>query len=113
MLLRRYAPSPLSARVVVLGVAALSLCSTASAQKAEAAHARVLAASCAACHGTDGRPAPDSAIPGLAGLSADYLASQMRAFRDGTRAATVMHQIAKGYSLEQIDALAAYFANHK
>ena len=34
----------------------------------------------------------------------------MQAFKRGKRPATVMHQIAKGYSDAQIDALAAYFA---
>jgi cytochrome c553 len=37
----------------------------------------------------------------------------MRAFRDGTRPATVMHQIAKGYNDAQIDALATWFSNQK
>ena len=35
---------------------------------------------------------------------------QMKAFRAGTRPATIMHQLAKGYSDAQIDAVAAYFA---
>ena len=56
---------------------------------------------------------PGSAIPPLAGLSHDYLAAQMLAFQNGSRAATVMPQIAKGFSAEQIDALAAYFATRK
>jgi sulfide dehydrogenase cytochrome subunit len=34
----------------------------------------------------------------------------MRAFRDGQRPATVMHQIAKGYTDAQIDVLAAWFS---
>jgi cytochrome c553 len=34
----------------------------------------------------------------------------MKAFRDGTRPATVMHQLAKGYSEAQIDAIAEYFS---
>ena len=37
----------------------------------------------------------------------------MRAFRDGQRPATVMHQIAKGYTDPQIDAIAAWFAAQK
>jgi cytochrome c553 len=34
----------------------------------------------------------------------------MKAFRDGTRPATIMHQLAKGYSDEQIELMAEYFA---
>jgi cytochrome c553 len=37
----------------------------------------------------------------------------MKAFRDGKRSATVMHQIAKGYTDTQIDELAAWFAAQK
>ena len=71
---------------------------------------RSLAATCAACHGTDGRAVPDAGIVGLRGRDRNELATRLLAFRDGTRPATVMHQIAKGYTPEQIDQLAAYFA---
>lgn len=71
---------------------------------------RSLAATCAACHGTDGRAVPDAGIVGLRGRDRNALAARLLAFRDGTRPATVMHQIAKGYTPEQIDQLAAYFA---
>ena len=37
----------------------------------------------------------------------------MRAFRDGQRPATVMHQIAKGYSDAQIEAIAGWYAAQK
>ena len=73
--------------------------------------ARVLAANCANCHGTAGAAA--GAMPSLAGQSATYIAEQMRAFRDGKRPATIMHQLAKGYSDEQIAAIAAHFAAQK
>ena len=74
--------------------------------------ARNLAAACSICHGTDGRAVTKDAIP-LAGMPKDHIATQMRAFRDGKRSATVMHQIAKGYSDEQIDQLASWFAAQK
>lgn len=70
---------------------------------------RYLAGNCANCHGTDGRPA-GGAVPGLAGLSPEYFIEQMRLFRDGKRQATIMHQLAKGYTDEQVAALADYFA---
>ena len=73
---------------------------------------RNLAAACAICHGTDGRAVTKDAIP-LAGMPKDHIATRMRAFRDGKRSATVMHQIAKGYSDEQIDQLASWFAAQK
>ena len=72
--------------------------------------ARSLAASCAACHGTDGAAVPGAAMVALAGYPKDALVAQMRAFRDGSRDATVMHQLARGYSDRQIEVLAGYFA---
>ena len=80
------------------------------AQSPEALQARSLAATCANCHGTDGRAVAGSGMAGLAGQPRDYLLQQLRAFRDGSRPATVMHQIAKGYSEPQLQQLAAYFA---
>jgi sulfide dehydrogenase cytochrome subunit len=93
-----------------LAVAAALAAAAFSTQAQESS--RNLAAACAICHGTDGRAVTKDVIP-LAGLPRDHIASQMRAFRDGQRPATVMHQIAKGYSDAQIDALAAWFAQQK
>ena len=84
----------------------------AAAIPAHAQDAQKLAAACAICHGTDGRAATKEVIS-LAGLPREHIASQMRAFRDGQRPATVMHQIAKGYTDAQIDALAAWFSAQK
>ena len=67
-----------------------------------------LAANCANCHGTQGQPI--GAMPPLAGLKRDYIAEQLRLFRDGKRPATIMHQLSKGYTDAQIDALADHFS---
>ena len=74
---------------------------------------RNLAAGCAICHGTDGRAVKDSGFASLAGLERGYIVEQMRAFRDGKRQATVMQQLARGYSDAQIEQLAAWFAAQK
>ena len=79
------------------------------APSALAQDAQRLAAPCAICHGSGGQAATKDVVA-LAGLPRDHIASQMRAFRDGQRPATVMHQIAKGYSDAEIDALAAWFS---
>jgi cytochrome subunit of sulfide dehydrogenase len=76
----------------------------------EGLYVKSLAATCANCHGTAGRTAEGSAVPGLAGTSKAYFTAQMAAFKSGARSATVMHQIAKGFTDAQIDALANYFA---
>jgi cytochrome subunit of sulfide dehydrogenase len=83
------------------------------AQDAQTLNMRALAATCANCHGTQGQAVPGATVPGLAGLPAAYIAEQMKAFKAGTRPATVMHQLAKGYSDAQIDAIAAYYAAQK
>jgi cytochrome subunit of sulfide dehydrogenase len=82
------------------------------ASSAVAQDAQKLAAPCAICHGTDGRAVTKDVVS-LAGLPREHIASQMRALRDGQRPATVMHQIAKGYTDAQIDALAAWFSAQK
>ena len=74
---------------------------------------RYLAANCANCHGTDGRSAGGGGMPGLAGLSRTYMIEQMKAFRDGGRKATIMHQLAKGYTDEQIALMADFFSKQK
>jgi cytochrome c553 len=83
------------------------------AQDAAAMNLRSLAATCAACHGTDGRPVSGSPLAPLAGMSRDNMLAQFKAFKDGSRPATVMHQLAKGYSDQQVEALATYFSNLK
>lgn len=72
---------------------------------------RDLAAACANCHGTNGASA--HGMPYLAGQSKGYIVERMQEFRAGRRPATIMHQIAKGYTDEQIEALASYFSAQK
>ena len=94
-----------------LAVAALLMTTTGSfAQDAQRLRARSLAATCAQCHGTDGRAPEAAAVPGLAGMPAPYLVEQMSAFKSGARAGSVMPQLAKGFSDAQIGELAAWFA---
>src|SRR5438552_12634814 len=84
---------------------------SALAQGSDPNFGRNLAAACANCHGTNG--ASQQGMPNLAGQQRAYLVQQMQDFRAGKRPATIMHQIAKGYTDEQIDALAAYFSEQK
>ena len=73
--------------------------------------ARSLAATCANCHGTDGRAQRGS--PVLAGMPKEELTTLMRLFREGAKPSTIMGQIAKGYTPEQIELIAEYFAAQK
>ena len=76
---------------------------------ADPQYARSLAATCFTCHGTDGRSV-GGVPPSLAGQNKDYLLKQLQEFRDGKRPATIMHQHAKGYTDEQLNLIAGYFA---
>jgi cytochrome c553 len=92
-------------------IAAIVLAAAAPAAVADTTAGRALAATCTGCHGTNGRS--EGAIPSLAGLQKAYIANAMREFKGGTREATVMHQHAKGYSDEQIERIAEFFAAQK
>ena len=72
---------------------------------------RSWAAGCANCHGTDGRAEPG--MISLAGVNKDDLVKKMQDYKTGRVSATVMHQLAKGYSDAQIVAIAGYFAAQK
>ena len=69
----------------------------------------LIAHSCAACHGADGRLHTD--IPAIAGASEAVLTAQLLAFkRDETPHATVMPRLAKGFTEEELREVAAWFA---
>lgn len=74
-------------------------------------HIRTIASSCAACHGTSGNST--GITPSLAALDDGYFITQMLAFKDGSRPATVMHHHAKGLNVDEINLLAHYFASQK
>ncbi len=73
--------------------------------------ARNLAATCANCHGTNGNARGD--MKPLAGMPADKMLAMLADFRSGNQPATIMHQISKGYTEEQVKLVAAYFAAQK
>jgi len=89
--------------------AAALLCGASLAAHAQVSQVRVWAAACANCHGTDGR-----AQPGMESLAGkDDIAQKMLDFKSGRKPATLMHQIAKGYTDAQIAGMAQYFAAQK
>jgi cytochrome c553 len=96
---------------------ALTLCLLACAmaqaqtQAPSALQARSLAASCAACHGTHGQAQPGMAT--LAGLPQEVIVQKMLDYKAGRLPATLMHQLAKGYTDEEITAIAAQLATPK
>ena len=92
---------------------ALAAATGAHAQARDALYVRSLAATCANCHGTNGVAVEGAPVAGLAGLPREHIVTQMQAFKAGSRPATIMHQIAKGYSDAQIEQIATWFAAQK
>jgi sulfide dehydrogenase cytochrome subunit len=80
--------------------------------------ASAMANTCAGCHGTNGQSV-GPASPNLAGMSESYFIDSMVGFKalpkgqnhaEDARPATIMQRIAKGYTDEQIEQMAAHFA---
>ncbi len=82
-----------------------------TANAADDPQVRAWAATCAACHGTDGHSV--GGMPPIAGEPHDRLYQRLLAFKNGTRPATVMHQHAKGYTDEELERLATYFSSQR
>ncbi len=76
-------------------------------------HIRTLAASCSACHGTQGNAVGSNGVmdvPGLAGVDKSHIVQRLLDFRTGVRTSTVMHRHARGVTLEEINQLADFFS---
>jgi cytochrome c553 len=101
---------PTMKRMLLLAAIVVALSTQAHAQ-VDPTVARSLAATCANCHGTTGNT--QGAVPSIAGQSKAELVQKITEFRDGKRPATIMHQLAKGYSPEQIDLIAGWLAQQK
>jgi len=81
---------------------------SAIAQNADASnlYKRGLAATCANCHGTDGKGVVDGGMPLINNLTSEQMLTQMKAFKSGAREGTIMPQLAKGYTDEQLETIA-------
>jgi sulfide dehydrogenase cytochrome subunit len=84
---------------------------TAAAQGTDPNLSRNLAATCSGCHNITGHAV--TGMPPLAGQAKEALLRALKDYKDGKRPATVMHQLAKGYTDEQLELIAAYFAAQK
>jgi cytochrome c553 len=91
-----------------LAVPALLLGTAGFAWSQDANLARNLAATCANCHGTNGHARGD--MKPLAGVSADKILAALADFKSGAQPSTIMGQIAKGYTDEQVRLIAGFFA---
>ena len=76
-----------------------------------AADAPAGAAGCSGCHA--GNPRVETPVPPLAGRPAADISAAMIAFKAGQRPGTIMDRIAKGFSDEEISAIAQWYAAQK
>ncbi len=76
--------------------------------EAEIASGAVLTNTCFSCHGTDGMSVGD--MPTIAGKSEEFITQKLKAFKSGEIEATIMNRIAKGFTDEEISALAKFFS---
>ena len=81
----------------------------AQSQTEVSTHIRILAASCAACHGTNGVSV--GTTPSLAGLPRQDFVERMMRFRGSEHASDVMTQHARGLTEVEIRQLGEYFAD--
>ncbi len=65
---------------------------------------------CVSCHGDKGQGNPAAGYPYLAGQPESYLLGQLNAFADQTRTSPVMQPFASALSVEEMQAVSAYFA---
>ncbi len=75
--------------------------------------ARNLVATCANCHGTDGHAVKASGMEALAGADAAKTLQKLHEFKSGVRPTTVMQQIVKGYTDEELALIVGYLARQK
>jgi cytochrome c553 len=92
--------------IKVFGSVALSCASLWAS--ADALQVRSMAASCAGCHGTSG--IAQQGMESLAGQPKEDLLKKMLDFKKDKKPATLMHQLSKGFTDEQLEQLAGYFA---
>lgn len=96
--------------VAISALMASALLSPVTAAEESTIDVTLLAASCANCHGADGRS--PAAIPSIAGRPESILLDQLRAFQSDTPPAntTIMSRLAQGYTDDELIALARHFS---
>ena len=93
--------------LVFSGLAAAALCLAAGSAQAQVdpLQVRSWAAACASCHGTNGKAQPGNEP--LGGQNKDEMMKKLMDFKSGAKPATIMHQLSKGYTDEQLAAISA------
>jgi cytochrome c553 len=95
--------------LINLSLLGLSLISSPSFAQTSASNMnnRSLAATCANCHGTDAVVVPNSGMPAIGQLNKDEMLAKLMAYKSGAQQGTIMPQLAKGYTDEQLNTIAS------
>lgn len=93
---------------VLLAISLSGLCwsSATFAQTADQLYKRGLAATCANCHGTDGKGVIEGGMPLINNLTSQEMLTKLKGYKSGAQEGTIMPQLAKGYSDEQLTTIA-------
>ena len=95
----------------IVSVAAVACIFAENAFAAGLADAPPGALACSGCHST--APAAQTAVPRLIGRKPEDIVAAMQAFKTGQRPSTVMERIAKGFSDDEVKAIAAWYGAQK
>lgn len=100
---RKAAGLALASGALLFGSGGAALASDLSAERV---YHLSLAATCANCHGTGGVSVAGNDMPKINELTHSQIAEMLRQYKSGEKTGTIMPQIAKGYTEEQIDIIA-------
>jgi cytochrome subunit of sulfide dehydrogenase len=89
--------------VALFGLLQLSSLSFAQSPQTLSLYHQSLAATCANCHGTEGKGVVGGGMPLINNLSSQQMLEQLKAYKSGAREGTIMPQLAKGYTDEQLE----------
>lgn len=95
-------------RAILACAVAVLLAAAADVAATQEFRVAVMAASCNACHGPDGRS--EFGMPPLAGRPAQELYDALVGFKSDRRFGLVMPKHAKGYSDEDLRAIAEFYS---
>lgn len=96
------------AATLVVAFATTAMPALAQADETEDMTVEVMIGACNYCHGTDGNGVGE-AIPNIAGMPDEQFIYMMTTYQDESNPSTVMGRVARGYTEDQIEAMAAYY----
>lgn len=95
--------------ILLSGLMGLAISGVTQAQdiQAQRLYNQSLAATCANCHGTNGVSVPGVTVPMINQLPESVMYERLMEYKSGKRTGTIMPQLAKGYTDEQLKTIAS------